>query len=136
MGFFGLIGACCGGLTNNNNRNDDRCNCAGNGNFGQGAGVLVIVIVIVFAPIVIFVGIILSVMIITEILRRHTKKLWLKQETKKYIVKDFEGRLEELQTISTRRRATTPQVNNQNNNGRVLINPSAPVHYYPSKTFV
>jgi hypothetical protein len=55
------------------------------------------IIVIIFAFIGIFVGIILSFIILRKIMKYHTQKLWLRQEAEKYIVKDFHGRRNELE---------------------------------------
>src|SRR5262245_54831966 len=109
LGLFGLIGLCCG-LISNKDDEDDRChcscyscwflgadcnNCDGNNSDGGGAVGILIVIVLIFAIIGVIAGIILSVIIIRKIIKRHTNKLWLRQETKKYIVKDFQGRIHE-----------------------------------------
>jgi hypothetical protein len=73
---------------------------------------------VIFAILGIFVGIILGVIIIGKIIKRHTNKLWLRQQTKKYIVKDFQGRITELKNITTR---------HPMDNDRTEIKPSAPV---------
>jgi hypothetical protein len=121
LGFFGLIGMCVSSANNDpiiNDRNNCGCcycfffdlncngNCNGGGGGGDGAGVLLIIlliIVVAFAILGIFVGIVLGIMCVKKILQRHTNKLWLRQEAKKYIVKDFTNNLDELQNISTTR---------------------------------
>jgi len=50
------------------------------------------VLVVVLAFIGIFVGIVLASIFFQRIVQRHVKVLWLKQETKKYRVRDFTGR--------------------------------------------
>jgi MFS superfamily sulfate permease-like transporter len=63
----------------------------------NGAFVIVITVVLICAFIGVFVGIFLSVIILKKIMKHHTDKLWLRQETEKYIVKDFQGRRKELE---------------------------------------
>jgi len=138
LGLFGLIAFCCG-MTNNRDNHSSDCACYGclcvgpdcngcdgngscNGNDGGGAAILIIIL-LMFAILGIFVGIILSVTIIREIIKHHTNKLWLRQETKKYIVKDFEGRIDELKNISNRYPIRNSPMNNRIDN----ITPSAPV---------
>jgi len=78
----------------------DRGRNIGNFNtFGTGASNskggfagLVIILLIIGILVVVF----SSVMLIRKILQHHTNKLWLRQEAEKYIVKDFQGRREEL----------------------------------------
>ena len=110
LGSFGLIGLCCGLITKDDR---DRCTCSGyhtyccsmqchgcNGNCncgsGDGALIVLLVIVLIFAVIGIFVGLILSWIIIRKRMKRHTARLWLREEAKKYVVKDFQGRRHEL----------------------------------------
>jgi MFS superfamily sulfate permease-like transporter len=57
----------------------------------------VVIIVLVCASVGMFVGIILSVMILRNIMKHHTSKLWLRQEAEKYVVKDFQRRRQELE---------------------------------------
>jgi len=59
---------------------------------GKACLVIIVVLVVVLAFIGLFVGIFLATMFFQRIVQRHMKVLWLKQETKKYIVKDFYGR--------------------------------------------
>lgn len=155
LGLFGLIGLCCGMIKPNQ---DDQCNCVcyqcffcynfnssggdscgncncdcnggGGGGGGGGEGLLValLVIIVLFAIMGVVFGIILSIIITKQIIERHTKKLWLRQETKKYVVKDFEGRLTELRDITAQRRTTNLSTYNGINNGTRSITPSAPVH--------
>ena len=149
LGFFGLIGACCGWIASSNdpdefgcsscqcfwigagcgNCNGNDCNCNNGGGDGQGMVILLIVIVVAFAVIGVFVGIILSVMIIQQITRRHTKKLWLRQEAKKYVVKDFEGHIDELKEIANRNRTRNSSRQDQINTTATTTNatPSAPI---------
>ena len=111
LGFLGLLGYCCG-LSRNEGL--DRCSCTGyhcycfslpshgctgncdGGGGGDGAVVVVAVVVLIFAAIGIFVGIILSCIIVQKLMRRHTARLWLREEAKKFVVKDFQGRRHEL----------------------------------------
>ncbi len=109
-----FIGTTCNDCNGNN--------CNGGGDLG-GAGILLIVIILIFAIIGILVGIILGGIIITQIMKRHTNKLWLKQETKKYLVKDFEGKIDELRNISNQRPITNSSIHNQIENDT----PSAPI---------
>jgi hypothetical protein len=139
LGLLGLIGACCGLIADNDN---DGCNCTcysciflntdcnhcnGNNNCGGGGATIVLVIVVIFAIIGVFVGIILSGIIIRKIIKHHTNKLWLRQEAKKYVVKDFEGKIDELRNISTRHPVTRSSRKNQIDNDTTIIKPSAPV---------
>jgi hypothetical protein len=111
LGLFGLVGLCCGLITEGDR---DRCTCSGyhcycfslqcqgcTGNCdsgGGGHGILIVaaVIIVIFAVIGVFVGIILSWIIVEKRMKRHTARLWLREETKKYVVKDFQGRRHEL----------------------------------------
>ncbi|CAF4246764.1 unnamed protein product [Rotaria magnacalcarata] len=119
---------CCGWMNDNHNtnRSNDTCpncacypyncicldchgcdgpnNCGGDGGNGGGAAVVVIVIILIFAAIGIVVGVILTAMIVSEIMKRHTNKLWLRQEAKKYVVTDFQGRMHELENMPAQRR--------------------------------
>lgn len=137
LGFFGLIGFCCGCTSDRNTRvaNGDpycedcpcypytcvcvNCNgCNGNsncsGDCGEGGAIVVLVIIVVFAGIGLFVGIILTGVIVNKIMKHHTNKLWLRQEAKKYVVKDFQERMHELPipTISTQNTASTSEIHN------------------------
>ena len=147
LGFFGLIGFCCGMTRDSLDAGNSNCTCyqcycvglqcnhcsgggdcnAGGGGGGEGAAVVLLVIVVIFAIIGMFVGIILGCMIVQKIIKRHTNRLWLKQETKKYIVKDFQGKRDEL----LRRPASTStnQYSMQNNAyvADSLKVPSAPI---------
>lgn len=146
LGFFGLIGLCCGLIKNDGV--DDRCDCCcyqcfflnmscndcgGNhncGGGGDGASILVIILlifVLIFAIIGVFFGIILSGMIIRKVVKHHTNKLWLTQETKKYVVKDFTERIDELKNISTQQPIRNPPRHSTIDNDRTPIKPSAPV---------
>ncbi|CAF0900887.1 unnamed protein product [Adineta steineri] len=149
VGFFGLIGYCCG-LMKNDNHNNNNCNCTGvqcfcvgtscnncdsgsgggGGSGGEGILVVILIIVVIFAIIGVFVGVILSIMIVKSIMERHAKRLWLRQEAKKYIVKDFEGQLDQLRQISSQRQITIPRnptrFNTVGNNTNKIM-PSAPL---------
>jgi hypothetical protein len=52
--------------------------------------------ILICALVGVFVGIFLSAIILKKIMQHHTDKLWLRQETEKYIVKDFQGRRNEI----------------------------------------
>ncbi|UJR07346.1 hypothetical protein I4U23_011632 [Adineta vaga] len=84
IGFITLIIAQCS--------SNSRGGCNLNG--GSGCG---IVLLIFFVLIGLVVGIVLSAKILQEIVERHTNKLWLRQEAKKYIVKDFQRHRDELE---------------------------------------
>ncbi len=53
----------------------------------------IVIVILIFA----FIGIILSFIILTQIMKHHTQKLWLKQEDEKYILKDFHGKINQLE---------------------------------------
>ncbi len=91
---------------------------------------LIIIIILIFAFIGIFVGIILSVIIVKKIIKIHTEKIWLKQETKKYVVQNFEGKLDQLKDISNQRSNTRLATNNRTNNDEIVIRQPTPVRYY------
>jgi hypothetical protein len=55
------------------------------------------ILILIFAFIGIFIGIILSFIILKQIMKYNTQKLWLKQEAEKYIIKDFHGKRNELE---------------------------------------
>jgi hypothetical protein len=57
---------------------------------------MVITMILICALVGVFVGIFLSAIILKKIMQHHTDKLWLRQETEKYIVKDFQGRRNEI----------------------------------------
>jgi hypothetical protein len=163
LGFFGLIGLCCGWIDmSERNRvyDDDPCNCNSmqcfycfyacnncdhgggggdcncdcKGGSGEGIIAVVVIVVVIFAIIGVFIGIIITVMIVENIIKRHSRKLWLKQQTKKYIVKDFEGKLDQLKSMSTARPATVSSVYNTMNSNTDLIKPSAPVEVLSKDT--
>ena len=149
LGFFGLIGYCCGmtrggvDATNGNypcyqcycvGLQCDHCsgsggNCQGGGGGGDGGGVVVavLVIVVIFAIIGVVVGVFLSFIIIQKIIKRHTNRLWLRQETKKYAVKDFQDRRSELPNRSIGRSANQSSLTNKAYNPGSLKTPSAPM---------
>jgi hypothetical protein len=118
LGLFGLIAYCCGWLKSEDNyshRSGDccdgfccygcyggDCNCNGCdcGQMDSDSAplglVILAVIVVIFAFVGIFVGIALGSVLFGKITNRHLSKLWLKQQTQKYVVKDFAGRTDEL----------------------------------------
>ena len=144
LGLFGCVGFCMGWTTRERYYAQDPCNCTdincliccygcqnmncdcnGSGDCGRcdGEGVLigVVVIVVLFAIIGAGVGIVLSIMIVRNIMQRHTRKLWLREQTRKYVVKDFEGKQDELRSISIQPRS------NQREYDDNTIRPSAPI---------
>ncbi|CAF1627569.1 unnamed protein product [Adineta ricciae] len=141
LGLFGLIGACCGLLSDSETRTGgcacyycycapvdcNGCggnqNCNGNGNAGGAIGIVIIVL----AVIGVFVGVIISVIIFRKIMKRHTNRLWLRQETKKYIVKDFQGKTHELRNLPARQPVPSNiSLQNQVYNQQTQTKPSAP----------
>ncbi|CAF1628701.1 unnamed protein product [Rotaria sp. Silwood1] len=140
LGLFGLIGLCCGWVARN-----DPCycgcyqcyffgagchNCNGNSNCndsGSGGGSIILIIIIILAVIGLAIGIILGGILLSKIIKRHTNKLWLRQETKKYVVKDFQGKRHELKNISTRQSSTGLSIRNPMADNNTNITPSAPV---------
>jgi hypothetical protein len=135
LGLFGIIASCCG-MVNNNDMSGCTCytcfwispNCHGNHNCdGQGAGVILIVFLLILAVLGVFVGIMISVVLIKKVMKRHTNKLWLRQETKKYIVRDFQGRRNELENLSSQHRNTNLPRNKNIHSNKTQITPSAPV---------
>jgi len=142
LGFIGLIATCI----NSSSNSDDSCNCTGlqcfcigsqcdrcEGDSGGGGGLIVVllIVLIVFAIIGLFVGVFIGLALIQQITKRHTEKLWLRQQTKKYIVKDFQGRRHELSNISSTISATNHPINQNQTNDftRIQISPSAPIHF-------
>lgn len=65
------------------------CNC--DGDSGKALLIVLLVAVVILAFVGIFVGIFLGTVLFQRILQRHMKILWLRQETKKYVVKNFYG---------------------------------------------
>ncbi|CAF1085947.1 unnamed protein product [Adineta ricciae] len=111
LGVIGLIMASCGMLNSHGTAGSDDCHCFcgyflccdDGDNCGEGIIVFLLIAVIIFAVLGVFFGIIFTVIITKKIAKHHTKKLWLRQETKKYVVKDFQGRRDELQQVSSQR---------------------------------
>ena len=117
LALLGLIGLCCG-LIANDDRDERTCagyhcyclslqcqdcdrNCDSRGGGGGGGGglellILAAVIILIFAVIGVLFGIMLSWVFVEKRIKRHTARLWLREETKKYVVKDFQGRRHEL----------------------------------------
>ncbi|UJR24556.1 hypothetical protein I4U23_005931 [Adineta vaga] len=140
LGFFGLIGACCGLLSDAEARTGgcgcyycycapiscDSCHGNNSCNGNSGGGGVIGMIIIIFAVIGVVVGIILSVVIVRKIVKRHTNKLWLRQETKKYVVKDFQGKRHELRSLPPRTLQSTLSLNNQLYDQQISMKPSAP----------
>ncbi|CAF1466368.1 unnamed protein product [Didymodactylos carnosus] len=104
LGVVGLIGLCYGmrntgggsRSSSSSSSSSSRSRSSKNTN-GGGLFVIIVAIVLIFACIGIFVGIILGVMIFKKLVKHHTNKLWLRQEAEKYVVKDFQGRRNELE---------------------------------------
>jgi hypothetical protein len=150
LGFFGLIGYCLG-WSESDPALDDGCHCGCyqcfllnmtcndcNGNGGGDAGGILIVIllifILIFAILGVFFGIIIGGVIVRKSIKRHTNKLWLRQETKKYVVKDFTERMDELQNISTQRSVINSSTQNTIDNNGTRIQPSAPLELSPVTT--
>jgi hypothetical protein len=85
---------------NNNNNNNNNNNGGTNTNSSNGRLPVIGIVVLVFAVIGIFVGLIGSFIILRKIIKHHKEKLWLRQEAEKYIVKDFQGRRNEIENIT------------------------------------
>ena len=66
-------------------RSSSTCNC----------GATAIIAACVLAGFI--VGLICSVIIVKKIMEQHARKLWLRQEADKYVVRDFQGRRSELE---------------------------------------
>ncbi|CAF1376862.1 unnamed protein product [Adineta ricciae] len=80
----------------------DRCIPNGFGlNSGKGLLTCLIIFVVIYAMIGVLVGVFYSIVILQKIMEHHTRKLWLRQEANKYIVKDFQGRRSELEKYRT-----------------------------------
>ena len=129
LGLFGLIGFCCGLTQQDRNRtyhHNDNCDCCymvyctpdtscngcdccqGSNDDNGCAAIFLIAVIVILAAIGIFVGNVLSWMIIDNIFKRHTNRLWLKQETKKYVVKDFQDNRNQLSNIQHERLNAMP----------------------------
>jgi E3 ubiquitin-protein ligase DOA10 len=89
LGFITLIIVCYSNGNNGSNCFNPTCGRTSGGSF--------IVMILMCAVVGIFVGIFLSIIILKKIMQHHTDKLWLRQETQKYIVKDFQERRNELE---------------------------------------
>ena len=153
LGLFGLIGFCfimgsndqttrsnyscvycffyCGNCNNCNGGGN--CNCNGGGGGGEGIVVVLLVIVVLFAILGIFFGIIIGTIIVKEILARHAKKLWLRQETKKYIVKDLQGRAHEYTNRTARNPVISSPASVTTDHAASLPRPTAPIELLPVK---
>jgi hypothetical protein len=142
IGLFGFIAVFCGCASNTDEPCDCTCHsccCLGsncnnsNGNNccdAEGGGVLLIFIVLMFAVLGVFFGIIFSAIIIRKIIKRHINKLWLRQETKKYIVKDLQGTANELINRSIQHPMTNSSINTDIDYNNTLKTPSARFNYY------
>ncbi|CAF1232991.1 unnamed protein product [Didymodactylos carnosus] len=122
LGIFGLIVLCYGWGHGGGGRHncDFISNICYRSNSGSKGGMFVIVVAIVLicAFIGIFVGIILSVAILKQSMKRHTNKLWLRQEAEKYIVKDFQERRNELDKYKNNNHIfTKPLTDSDTDNG-------------------
>lgn len=157
LGLFGLIAFCCSAgsssgsssgsnttclycfCINSNSSGCDGgsdCDCKGGSGGGGGEGIVVVllVVVVLFAIIGIFVGIFLGGVIVKDIIARHKKKLWLRQEAKKYVVKDLQGKADEYVNNTARRPiigSPTPRTTDYQAN---VPKPSAPLELQPVKT--
>lgn len=118
LSVLGLIGTCiaCSARNNPHHHNNDfmppcygwlwftDCSCieatAADNSFGLIIGV---VLLCLFAILGAIIGVYFSVYATKQILKKHTQKLWLTQETKRYIVRDLHGKASQY-------------VNNNNNN--------------------
>jgi hypothetical protein len=129
--FFAIIGLCglcaaCIGITGDAGARDpcwgcygcycgDCRSCQGGSDDGKACLVILVIFVVVLAFIGIFIGIFLATMIVQRIVQRHMRVLWLKQETKMFVVKDFYG-----QDVPSSSSAP------QHGNVYVSVRPSAP----------
>jgi hypothetical protein len=107
IGLVGLIivfyvGRNSGGTSTNNRRYSSSNRSTSSTSSGNGLFVIMVVIILVCALIGIVIGIILSVITLRKIMKHHASKLWLRQEAEKYIVKDFQGRRNELERYKER----------------------------------
>jgi len=111
LGLCGLVAFCCGHFndpTNSRGYRSDPClncglcyvgdcghtncnNCNCNGNDG-GFLVVIVVIVLLLALLGVIVGVFLATVILQRIMQRHVRVLWLKEEAKKYVVQDMDGK--------------------------------------------
>lgn len=156
LGIFGLFGFCymmasndrtlrsdtnclycfffCGNCNSSSGSSDCNCNGSGGGGGGEGIVVVLLVIVVLLAVLGIFFGIIIGSVIIKGIIARHAKKLWLRQETKKYIVKDLEGKAHEYTNRTARGANNGSPTSATTNNESYLPRPTAPIELSPVKT--
>lgn len=100
LGLITLIIIFCVGATNTNT---NRSSSGGSSVNKKGLITSAVAVVIICAVVGLVVGIIISVFILRKIMKHHTSKLWLRQEAQKYIVKDFQGRRQELEKIKRTR---------------------------------
>mmetsp|Transcript_50342 Transcript_50342/g.98669 ORF Transcript_50342/g.98669 Transcript_50342/m.98669 type:complete len:305 (+) Transcript_50342:26-940(+) len=68
------------------------CKCDDAGGDGKECLVILVIIAVVLALIGIFVGIFLSTLLLQKIIQKHNRVLWLKVETQKFKVVDFNGK--------------------------------------------
>ncbi|CAF1469852.1 unnamed protein product, partial [Didymodactylos carnosus] len=142
LGLVSLIVVCCAlrndyGNNRNNHRSTRSSSYRSNSNSRNARGLVAIVvgIVLVFAFIGIFVGIILGVVIVRLILKSHTNKLWLRQEAEKYIVRDFQGRRNEIEKYTKGDNLFTnslTDINSANDTAQTQTLPLSPVQYSSS----
>jgi len=111
LGLVGTIAWCCGYY--NSPYGHRRCggaNCwycwwpQGIAETGEACLVFGLIILVVFVFIGIFVGIFLGSILIQRIMQKHIRILWLREETKKYVVVNFDG-----QNVPVRAQPAQPQ---------------------------
>lgn len=98
LGMVGSCIACSGGRGGNGDLIPPwycyctDCSCIEATAAGDGAGLLIgVIILVVFAVVGAVIGVYFSVYAIKQISQKHTAKLWLQQETKRFIVRDLKG---------------------------------------------
>jgi len=116
--------------------------CSGGGSDdGKACLIILVVMIVVLAFIGIFIGIFLATIFFQRIVQRHMKVLWLKQETKKYIVRDFYGRelpREEDRPATGPAISMSPIMPASTDLSRVALIPSAPdadSSFHPGKSY-
>jgi len=74
------------------------CNdCGGSRSGGEGCLAVIVALVVVFAFIGLFVGVFLASIVFQRIMQRHMRVLWLREQTKRYVVQDFFGNPDALE---------------------------------------
>lgn len=56
--------------------------------------------VLICAVIGLFFGIIISIIALRKIMKHHANQLWLRQEAEKYVIKDFQNKRKELESLN------------------------------------